>query len=247
MGRFGRAEKGGLDKVGIDLQTKTSRRLGLKDWRSFNLALLGKWRWRLLLEEESLWGKVMIAKYDVPLYGERAEPRGTSSSWWKDLMRSCSGGTESCWFDWGVERKIGKGNSVRFWSDTWCRHFTLKDRYLRLYNLSLQKDAIIFDLGTWTWNFSWRGPCWTMSKKWWRRCWFSLMWFPLSKDARINGFGSQIRKRTTLLNQRIAPSRKKLLMCHSQSSKFYGRGLHLQTFWHLARRFYGAETKQERT
>jgi hypothetical protein len=33
--------------------------------RKFNLALLGKWSWRLLVEQEGLWYKVLVAKYGV--------------------------------------------------------------------------------------------------------------------------------------------------------------------------------------
>ena len=38
--------------------------LGIKDLNLFSLALLGKWRWRLLHDRDSLWAKVLKAKYD---------------------------------------------------------------------------------------------------------------------------------------------------------------------------------------
>lgn len=37
--------------------------LGLKNIELFDLSLLGKWRWRLLVEKEALWYKVIVAKY----------------------------------------------------------------------------------------------------------------------------------------------------------------------------------------
>ena len=41
------------------------RRLGVRSIREFSLALLGKWCWRLLEERESLWFKVLSARYGV--------------------------------------------------------------------------------------------------------------------------------------------------------------------------------------
>lgn len=37
--------------------------LGVKDLCLLNLSLLGKWRWRLLEEDGSLWKRVLVTKY----------------------------------------------------------------------------------------------------------------------------------------------------------------------------------------
>lgn len=37
--------------------------LGIKDLRAFNIALLGKWCWRLRVERNSLWYKCLVNKY----------------------------------------------------------------------------------------------------------------------------------------------------------------------------------------
>ena len=34
--------------------------LGIKNLRVFNLVLLGKWRWGMLVEKDSLWHKVLV-------------------------------------------------------------------------------------------------------------------------------------------------------------------------------------------
>lgn len=42
---------------------KTEGGLGVRDLRVFNLALLGKWRWRLLSDGSSLWRDIIVARY----------------------------------------------------------------------------------------------------------------------------------------------------------------------------------------
>jgi hypothetical protein len=37
--------------------------LGVRDLKRFNLSLLAKWRWRLLVEDGSLWKNVLEVKY----------------------------------------------------------------------------------------------------------------------------------------------------------------------------------------
>ena len=44
-------------------RSKEDGGLGIKDLERFNLALLGKWRWRLSCDHQSLWCRVLRAKY----------------------------------------------------------------------------------------------------------------------------------------------------------------------------------------
>ncbi|GKV13373.1 hypothetical protein SLEP1_g24382 [Rubroshorea leprosula] len=63
--------------------------LGVKDLGRFNLALLGKWQWRLLRERRALWNRIMEAKYGVHRkqdYKGR-EVKANSSNWWKELWK----------------------------------------------------------------------------------------------------------------------------------------------------------------
>jgi len=59
--------------------------LGLKDIKTFNLALLGKWKWSLFQHQGELWARVLDSKYG----GWRSMvevTRGTNESiWWRDL------------------------------------------------------------------------------------------------------------------------------------------------------------------
>ncbi|KEH17063.1 hypothetical protein MTR_0048s0160 [Medicago truncatula] len=38
--------------------------LGVRQLREFNLALLGKWCWRMLMDKDNFWYRVLVARYD---------------------------------------------------------------------------------------------------------------------------------------------------------------------------------------
>ncbi|XP_028184939.1 uncharacterized protein LOC114371809 [Glycine soja] len=65
---------------------KDKRGLGIKDLKTFNTTLLGKWRWDLFQQHGELWAKIMDSKYG----GWRSLDEGirgsNESPWWKDLM-----------------------------------------------------------------------------------------------------------------------------------------------------------------
>ncbi|KAL5124322.1 putative ribonuclease H protein [Glycine soja] len=60
--------------------------LGMKDISTFNLALLGKWKWHLLQNQGELWARVLESKYGG---GRGLEEEGRaaneSSIWWETL------------------------------------------------------------------------------------------------------------------------------------------------------------------
>jgi len=59
--------------------------LGVIDLKLFNLALLGKWIWRLGTDKGGLWKEILISKYGGwrSLRGEGKSSK--CSLWWKDL------------------------------------------------------------------------------------------------------------------------------------------------------------------
>jgi len=60
------------------------RRLGVRRIRVFNIALLGKWCWRLLVDRDSLWFRVLSARYGVE-WGCVREGGREASVWWSDI------------------------------------------------------------------------------------------------------------------------------------------------------------------
>lgn len=132
---------------------KSEGGLGFRDLESFNLALLGKWRWRLLHEKESLWCKVLLAKY-----GD--EPSTKFSIWWKDLLLSCVGPESGGWFENGLCWRIGDGYDTWFWEENWHGKGCFRDSFAGLYAISQQKNKKLSEMGNWidgkwVWDLHW--------------------------------------------------------------------------------------------
>ncbi|GAU47706.1 hypothetical protein TSUD_177110 [Trifolium subterraneum] len=141
--------------------------LGVRDLKWFNLSLMAKWWWRLLMEEGPLWRNVLDAKYGGVGRANLSIGRGNHFSlWWKDLvgLGTRSGGV----VDWTQDifsKKLGCGGSTSFWLDRWVGIVPLCVSFPRLYNLSLQPALKIKDMGEWV-NEIW---CWKLK---WRRSFF---------------------------------------------------------------------------
>lgn len=82
----------------------------------FNLALLGKWWWRMMSDKEGLWYRVLKARYGE-LGGLLQEGGMHSSSWWRMLCRVREG--VGRWFDNNIKRVMGDGRDTLFWYETW--------------------------------------------------------------------------------------------------------------------------------
>jgi hypothetical protein len=121
--------------------------LGVRRLREFNEALLGKWCWRMLVDREGLWYRVLVARY-----GEedgRLEDGGRSGSlWWKEVVKIRDGtvGGGEGWFSSCVARRVGDGEDTLFWHDRWCDDIPLKVRFGRLFDLALNKSITVKDM-----------------------------------------------------------------------------------------------------
>jgi len=74
------------------------------------------------------------------------------------LIRVCGNVIQGNWF-------VRDGRCVKFWSDWWMDNKVLKDKFPRLYSISLNKESLVGDVAEWdgrrtsrctTWNLSWR-------------------------------------------------------------------------------------------
>lgn len=144
-------------------RSKDKGGLGLRELNLFNLSLLGKWSWRLLVEKEALWSKVPMARYgalqDCRL--QSGNHLAIAPTWWRDLNKSRYFGDFEDWFKDGLRKLVGDGCETSFWRDTWAGQVTLATHFERLFQISNSKNHTIAEMGSWcngnwSWNFSWR-------------------------------------------------------------------------------------------
>lgn len=118
----------------------------------FNLSLLGKWRWRFLVDTEACWYKILQSRYgNIGQVSHQYSclPKN-SSQWWGDLCALDSDkGASVNWFIKGVCRWVGNGENTRFWLDTWFGDRILKEAFPRLFSLSTDKSSMIDKFGHW--------------------------------------------------------------------------------------------------
>jgi len=88
--------------------------LGIIDLRVFNLALLGKWIWRLGTDKGGLWKEILVSKYGGwrSLRGEGNFKRGFL--WWKDLKEVWASEGWGRSFEDGFKWYVGNGRDISF-------------------------------------------------------------------------------------------------------------------------------------
>ena len=137
----------------------------MRKMKEFNFALLGKWCWRMLVDREGMWYRVLAARYGEE--ARRLEVGGRSvSCWWREIAKIRDGiEREEGWFDERVSRKVGDGLHNFFWYDSWVGDAPLRKRFPRLFDLSFNKLATVEEMFTLGWAVG--GEAW----RWKRRLW----------------------------------------------------------------------------
>jgi len=143
-------------------KTREEGGLGIKDIRCFNYALLAKWKWRIHGEERGKWKEIIESKYGSGT-DQSPIPIKYQSWWWRDLIKVCGEESSMGWFHKEIKWKIGVGDKIRFWEDSWVNNNSLKSIYPRLYALSVDQGLKVKEVGSWVdsvwiWNLRWRRP-----------------------------------------------------------------------------------------
>ncbi|RHN70051.1 putative reverse transcriptase zinc-binding domain-containing protein [Medicago truncatula] len=146
--------------------SKINGGLGVRRMREFNVSLLGKWCWRLLVDKGSMWYRVLVARYGEEDGRLVVEGRSVSS-WWKEVasIRDGLGDVGEGWFRDNVERKVGDGVDTIFWLDPWVGDVPLCVRFGRLLDLAVNKSISVADMFELGWDEG--GEAW----QWRRRLW----------------------------------------------------------------------------
>lgn len=115
---------------------KSKGGMGLRRMTDMNVALLCKWLWRLGLEEDWLWKRVLMEKYWIQdVWNPNEMHRPNRRSLWKGIVRHLES------FKKGIDYDMGKGNRIAFWEDKWCGGSPLKETYLDVFFLAENRLA----------------------------------------------------------------------------------------------------------
>ena len=98
------------DKLAIP---KNQGGMGFRDMQAFNVALLGKQAWRIIMKPDSLCSQVLRTRYlhNQELMSANA-PRTASKTW-----RAILAGREA--LKLGLIKRMGSGQSISIWEDCW--------------------------------------------------------------------------------------------------------------------------------
>ncbi|GAU16302.1 hypothetical protein TSUD_299340 [Trifolium subterraneum] len=127
--------------------------LGVRQLNEFNAALLRKWCWRLLVDREGLWYRVLAARYGVER-GRLRDGGRRGSSWWREIarIRDSGGGIGVAWFGEGISKKVGDGSDTLFWSDFWVDGIPLCERFWRLFYLAETQLCSVAEMASLGWG-----------------------------------------------------------------------------------------------
>lgn len=126
----------------------------MKNIKNFNLDMLFKWKWRILLKTDVLWSKTLVSRYgdvhDKILSGDQRDVgRYSESAWRKDILNVdislLSYGSGSTGY---ITCSIDDGNSIPFWTAAWTGSINLVVSFPELFRASNSKNKVVDGVGS---------------------------------------------------------------------------------------------------
>ncbi|GAU49774.1 hypothetical protein TSUD_141640 [Trifolium subterraneum] len=162
------------DKVCLE---RSQGGLGVRKVKEFNVALLGKWCWRLRTERDEFWRQVLVRKYGESR-GVIGEGGRKASGWWKDINSIKNGSFNGFdhWFDNFIFKQAGNKEDSLFWDDPWLEEgVSLRDRFPRLACLFTDQGVSVGEMCRRGWDiggggWSWRRPLFVWEEELLARC-----------------------------------------------------------------------------
>ncbi|KAJ9564748.1 hypothetical protein OSB04_000714 [Centaurea solstitialis] len=137
--------------------------LNVGSLKDLNQGLLGKWWWRFHEQSDALWVKVIRSLFgrEGSLSGGGVERRRGNSVWSYIVRVGREIDGLGVQFSTSIGKEVGNGEDTKFWEDVWLEGGCLKNKFGRLYQLEVNKRALIADRGTfigdgWNWVWGWR-------------------------------------------------------------------------------------------
>ncbi|XP_058750847.1 uncharacterized protein LOC131623866 [Vicia villosa] len=135
--------------------------LSVKNVEVMNLALLNKWKWQILKEQNLAWSSLLKGLYANTvikvLIGNESALTTKNSIWLKDLILSDDNTIPSSKsFAGAVSCRIGNGKGTSFWYSRSNGQQPLKEAFSELLTLAANPSLSVVDAGAW----KDRGWCW---------------------------------------------------------------------------------------
>ncbi|GJS82823.1 RNA-directed DNA polymerase, eukaryota [Tanacetum coccineum] len=113
---------------------------GVSSYFALNRALLFKWIWRFVSQDDSLWFHVMQA-----LYGPNIDSHSIhySSNWCSILKEMLMLKAKGFDFLSLCNKRVGDENNTSFWLDTWRGDSALCDSFPRMFALEMEKNCMV--------------------------------------------------------------------------------------------------------
>ncbi|XP_058754370.1 uncharacterized mitochondrial protein AtMg00310-like [Vicia villosa] len=134
-------------------KTREEGGLGVKNVEIMNVALLSKWKWRILMEKEAVWRDLLEARYGnvkvKVLIGDISVVGKKDSIWWRDILISDNyENLDNNHFAGAIECKVWSGNDIPFWYACWTGPQTLMEAYPELYRYAENHHAVVSFAGS---------------------------------------------------------------------------------------------------
>ena len=137
--------------------------LGVGNMLHKNLILLFKWWWRYSEANNTLWKQIVQSVHDINGVKASTETfNKVKTGTWSSMMNNDSETVRiRSIIEEGIILKVGDGSSILFWHDRWYEAGVFKILFPRLFAISLQKQALISQMGewignSWAWRLQWR-------------------------------------------------------------------------------------------
>ncbi|XP_058746724.1 uncharacterized protein LOC131619669 [Vicia villosa] len=136
--------------------------LGVKNVEVMNIALLSKWKWRILMEDEPVWRAILDARYEnvkwKVLIGDISVVEKNDSIWRRDILISNNYLLlQEPSFVAVVHCLVGDRYNVPFWYSCWEKGQVLIQAYPKLFALARKDNMIVAEAGSFTdggWEWS---------------------------------------------------------------------------------------------
>lgn len=137
--------------------------LGVKNPSLFNKALLSKWNWRFLTDDEAVWADLLKFRYGhLPTHLLAANTTHTvvnSSLWWRDIIGLAKENNENRFMS-NISCGVGDGKNIGFWKFKWFGDRPFSELFPDLFSNEADKDVLIAERlqgndsdRVWSWNW----------------------------------------------------------------------------------------------